>query len=195
MFNIVLSYKEFFIFATTCPIEMGFGSKCSIFTGQVICIEKSKLNFADMWLIPLDRVTFVVLWNSPIRNFFSNPISLLCQRIVTLLSCVTSSRNSTACAPVPTLSGLTPDLLFATLIVSPYPTFFRLTLSIQNVFLSIYSHPVELPSGGCRQVHLLASFQSCCLPPPLVARFPMFLSFGLLLFPHFHLFILLFLFV
>ena len=36
------------IFATTCPIEMGFGSKCSIFTGQVIYIEKSKLNIDDM---------------------------------------------------------------------------------------------------------------------------------------------------
>ena len=48
-------------FATTCPIEMGFGSKCSIFTGQVIYIEKSKLIIADMWLIPLDRVTIVQL--------------------------------------------------------------------------------------------------------------------------------------
>ena len=36
------------IFATTCPIEMGFGSKCSIFTGKVIYIDKSKLNIADM---------------------------------------------------------------------------------------------------------------------------------------------------
>ena len=38
---------------------MGFGSKCSILNGQVIYIEKSKLNIADMWLIPLDRVTYV----------------------------------------------------------------------------------------------------------------------------------------
>ena len=37
---------------------MGFGSKCSIFAGQVIYIEKSKLNIADMGLIPLDRVTY-----------------------------------------------------------------------------------------------------------------------------------------
>ena len=36
------------IFTTTCLIEMGFGSKCSIFTGKVINIEKSKLNIADM---------------------------------------------------------------------------------------------------------------------------------------------------
>ena len=37
---------------------MGFGSKCCIWNGQVIYIEKSKLNIADMWLIPLDRVTY-----------------------------------------------------------------------------------------------------------------------------------------
>ena len=36
------------IFVTTCPIEMGFESKCSIFTGQVIYIEKSKFDVADM---------------------------------------------------------------------------------------------------------------------------------------------------
>ena len=35
---------------------MGFGSKCSILNGQVINVEKLKLNIADMWLIPLDRV-------------------------------------------------------------------------------------------------------------------------------------------
>ena len=46
------------ISATRCPIEMGFGSKCSILNGQVIYIEKSKLNIADMWLIPLDCVTY-----------------------------------------------------------------------------------------------------------------------------------------
>ena len=38
---------------------MGFGSKCSIKNGQVIYIQKAKLNIADMWLIPLDRVTYV----------------------------------------------------------------------------------------------------------------------------------------
>ena len=38
---------------------MGFRSKCSILNGQVICIEKSKLKIADMWLIPLDRVTIM----------------------------------------------------------------------------------------------------------------------------------------
>ena len=36
------------ISATRCPIEMGFESKCSILNGQVIYIEKSKLNIADM---------------------------------------------------------------------------------------------------------------------------------------------------
>ena len=30
-----------------------FGSKCKILNGQVIYIEKSKLDIADMWLIPL----------------------------------------------------------------------------------------------------------------------------------------------
>ena len=37
---------------------MGFGSKCSILNEQVIFIEKSKLNIADMRLIPLDGVTY-----------------------------------------------------------------------------------------------------------------------------------------
>ena len=45
------------ISATGYLIEMGFGSKCNILNGLVIYIEKSKLNIADMWLIPLDRVT------------------------------------------------------------------------------------------------------------------------------------------
>ena len=39
----------------------GIWIKCSIFNGQVIYIEKSKLKIADMWLIPLDRVTFFPL--------------------------------------------------------------------------------------------------------------------------------------
>ena len=34
--------------ATRCPIELGFGSKCSILNGEVIYIEKSKLNIADI---------------------------------------------------------------------------------------------------------------------------------------------------
>ena len=46
------------ISATGCPIEMSFGSKCSILNGQVILYWKSKLNIADMWLIPLGRVTY-----------------------------------------------------------------------------------------------------------------------------------------
>ena len=37
---------------------MGFESRCSILNGQVIYIEKTKLKTADMWLIPLDRVTY-----------------------------------------------------------------------------------------------------------------------------------------
>ena len=36
---------------------MGFRSKCSILNEQVIYIEKSKLEIADMWLIPLDRAS------------------------------------------------------------------------------------------------------------------------------------------
>ena len=40
--------RIFHIFATTCPIEMGFGSKCSTFNGQVIYIKNSKLNIVDM---------------------------------------------------------------------------------------------------------------------------------------------------
>ena len=36
------------ISATRYLIEMGFGSNCSILNGQVIFIEKSKLNIADM---------------------------------------------------------------------------------------------------------------------------------------------------
>ena len=37
---------------------MGFGSKYSILNGQVLFIKKSKLNDANMWPIPLDRVTY-----------------------------------------------------------------------------------------------------------------------------------------
>ena len=38
---------------------MGFWSKCSSLNGQKTYIEKSKLNIADMGLIPLDRITNV----------------------------------------------------------------------------------------------------------------------------------------
>ena len=44
---------------------MGFESKCSILNGQEIYIKKSKLNIADMWLIPLDRVTY--MYESPLN--------------------------------------------------------------------------------------------------------------------------------
>ena len=37
---------------------MVLGLKWSILHEQVIYIEKSKLNIADMWLIPIDPVTF-----------------------------------------------------------------------------------------------------------------------------------------
>ena len=75
MFYIVFElHRIIHISATRCPIEMGFGSKCCIFNGQVIYIEKSKLNIADMWLIPLDHVTYV--WYHPhvIFDSFSNII-------------------------------------------------------------------------------------------------------------------------
>ena len=40
---------------------MGFRSKCNILDGQVIYVKKSKLNIADMWIIPLDHVTYTVI--------------------------------------------------------------------------------------------------------------------------------------
>ena len=48
VFHCFLTSKNVCISATRCPIEMGFGSKCSILNGQVIFVEKSKLNIADM---------------------------------------------------------------------------------------------------------------------------------------------------
>ena len=50
--------RIFHISATRCPIEVEFGSKCSILNGQVIYIKKAKLIIADRRLIPLDRVTY-----------------------------------------------------------------------------------------------------------------------------------------
>ena len=59
MFYIVYELQRIaHIFATRCQIEMGFESKCSILNGQVVHVEKSKMKIADMWLIPLDRVTY-----------------------------------------------------------------------------------------------------------------------------------------
>ena len=55
------------ISATKCPIEMEFGSKCSILNGQVVYVEKSKLNIANMQLIPLDRVTNI--WKKCINMY------------------------------------------------------------------------------------------------------------------------------
>ena len=40
---------------------MGIGAKYSILNGEMIYAEKSKLNIADMWLILLDRVTYIFL--------------------------------------------------------------------------------------------------------------------------------------
>ena len=60
MFYILFEFHRIVcISATRCWIEMGFESKCSILNGKVIYIKKWKLNIADMWLIPLDRVTFI----------------------------------------------------------------------------------------------------------------------------------------
>ena len=59
-FTLFLNFKELFISPQPCrcPIEMGFRSKCCISNEQVIYTENSKLNIADMWLIPLDHVTY-----------------------------------------------------------------------------------------------------------------------------------------
>ena len=60
MFYIVLSYKDFFIsLQLHVQLRWGLDQNVAFFTGQVIYTEKSKLNIADMWLIPLNRVTFV----------------------------------------------------------------------------------------------------------------------------------------
>ena len=48
-----------YISATKGPTEMGFGSKCYIFNGQLTYIGKSKWNIANMRLIPLHLVTFI----------------------------------------------------------------------------------------------------------------------------------------
>ena len=54
MFYIVFELQRIVhISATRYLIGMGFGSKCSILNRKVIYIEKSKLNFADIWLVPL----------------------------------------------------------------------------------------------------------------------------------------------
>ena len=60
MFTLFLNFKECSYLRNQYLIEMGFGSKGSILNGQVIYVEKSKLNVADMWLIPLDRVTLFI---------------------------------------------------------------------------------------------------------------------------------------
>ena len=49
-FILFRNFKEFFksVQPDVRLIEMEFGSKCSILNGQVVHIEKSKLNIADM---------------------------------------------------------------------------------------------------------------------------------------------------
>ena len=50
------------IFATTCPIAMGFGSKWSFLNGQVVYNEKSKLNIRLTYdSIPLIMSQFILL--------------------------------------------------------------------------------------------------------------------------------------
>ena len=59
MFYIVFEFKELFIsLQPDVWLRWGLNQKCSILNGQVIYIQNAKLNIADMWLIPLDRVTF-----------------------------------------------------------------------------------------------------------------------------------------
>ena len=49
MFYIVFELRRIVhISATRCPIQIRFESKCGILNKQVIYIEKSKLNIADM---------------------------------------------------------------------------------------------------------------------------------------------------
>ena len=46
LFHIVFEFHRIVhISATGCPIEMGFGSKCSISNGQVIYTEKIKIEY------------------------------------------------------------------------------------------------------------------------------------------------------
>ena len=64
---------------------MGFESKCSILNGKVpvIYAEKSKLNIADMRLIPLDCVTYVTYLSEQPMNIFSTismSLSLMASR-------------------------------------------------------------------------------------------------------------------
>ena len=53
VFTLFRTSKNVHIYATKCLTEMSFKSKCSILSGQIVFIEKSKLNIANMWLIPL----------------------------------------------------------------------------------------------------------------------------------------------
>ena len=70
--------------AIRCSIEMGFWSKCGISNGQVTYVENSKLNIAEMWLIPLDRAT---IWETKILLSTCMPMQTLQQKNSTLLSC------------------------------------------------------------------------------------------------------------
>ena len=59
------------ISTTRCPIEIGFGSKCSILKGQVIYNEKSKLNIANMWCFPLIVSHFIYLYPNCYQFYLS----------------------------------------------------------------------------------------------------------------------------
>ena len=60
-FTLFKNFKELFVsLQPDVNWEGGLGSKYSILNKHVVYSEKSELNFADMRLIPLDRVTYAV---------------------------------------------------------------------------------------------------------------------------------------
>ena len=62
-FSLFLNFKECSYLRNQMSDYEGFGSKCSILNVQVISVKNLKLNIADMWLIPLDHVTYIFeLW-------------------------------------------------------------------------------------------------------------------------------------
>ena len=65
MFYIVFEFKELFIsLQLDVWLTWGLDQNVAFLNGQVIYIEKSILNIVDMWLIPLDRVTYNILSTS-----------------------------------------------------------------------------------------------------------------------------------
>ena len=63
-FTLFWTSKNVHISATRCPIEMRFGSTCSILNGQVIYIEKSQLNIADMFPLIVSHISTFSLIDS-----------------------------------------------------------------------------------------------------------------------------------